>query len=147
MTPRGRAGSEIASDPAASAERRRVARTVAYHAQNLRVLPIYRSTLRLAASYAGNGLADRSGVGAELVDVSDTGLGLKVFAPLIIGSDVAINVELHSTVSCVELKVVGRVVHCRCYDELYRVGLSIQGIERLPLQCCHEGAYTPDLDS
>ena len=129
------------------AERRIATRTTAYHAENLRLTPSSRSALSHGIGYAGHGFVGHLGAGSELIDISDTGLGLKVFTPLVIGSDVSIDVELHSTVSCVALKVDARVVHCRSQDdELYRVGLSIQALERLPLQCGHAGVYAPDMD-
>jgi hypothetical protein len=87
------------------------------------------------------------GTGAELIDISDTGVGRRVLTPLVVGSDVFIDVELHSVLSCVELKVGARVIHCQCSDdELYRVGLSIRDVKRLPLLCGHEHTHIPDMD-
>ena len=136
-------------DPGAFADRRASIRTAAYHARYLRLEPSRRSVFRYGVGYTGtgNGFAGPLGAGAELIDVSDTGCGLRVFTPLVIGSNVSIVVELHSKLSCVELRVGARVVHCCSHeDELYRVGLSFQDIQRWPLHCGHEGAYVPTMD-
>ena len=127
-----------------SNERRTSPRTTAYRAGNLQV-----ESKGLGATGFGASVRSQlcSRMGAELIDASDTGLGLRVFTPLVIGSEVAVRVELHSALSCVELKIDGRVMHCFSHeDELYRVGLSFLEVDRLPLQCVHEGGYLLNLD-
>ena len=131
-----------------SPERRVSHRTTIFYADNLRVEPGELSTLRHGAGGAsvGNGPGVHLGVGGELLDISNTGLGLKVLTPLVIGSDVSIEVELHSRFACVVLKISASVVHCLSEEvQLYRVGLSFNCLESLPLQCGHEHDYVSNI--
>ncbi len=107
-----------------------------YHAGDLRVEPVH--------SVSGCTPPMHSGIGAQLVDVSDTGMGLKVFSPLLNNTDVKVSVNLYREGSGEELKAQARVIHCLMdEDNLYRVGLAFCDIDRRPL----DHGYVPDLDS
>jgi len=120
------------------ADRRVAVRLGDYHAEDLRVEPEF--------SFGGGCWTppQHSGIGAKLLDVSETGLGLQVFSPLIVDSDVRVSVILYREGSGEELKARARVVHCLSDDEeLYRVGLDFLRVDRRPL----DFGYVPDLDA
>ena len=133
----GKAAFEYLADRAASVGERRVAhRHTEFHAEDLRVEPVHASS--------GWTPPMHSGVGAQLVDVSDTGIGLKVFSPLLNNTDVRVGVNLYREGSGEELKAQARVIHCLMDDDnLYRVGLAFWEIDRRAL----DSGYIPDLDS
>ena len=120
------------------AEQRVSSRLAGYHTEDLRVEP--------EVSLGGGGWTppQHSGIGAKLVDVSDTGMGLQVLSPLHVGSNVHVSVILYRTGTGEELKARARVVHCLADDdELYRVGLDFLTVDRRNL----DAGYVPDLDA
>ena len=132
----GKAAIEYMADrTAADGERRAAQRDTHYHAEDLRVEPDHgadRSTHPL-----------HSGIGAQLVDVSETGMGLRVFSPLLTNTEVRVSVNLYREGSGEELKAHARVIHCLPEDNVYRVGLSFHDVDRRAL----DAGYVPDLDS
>ena len=133
----GRAAFEyLAQTPVEPTERRKSHRHTEYHAEDLRVEPEH--------SFGGSASPLHSGIGAQLVDVSETGMGLRVFSPLLANTDVKVSVNLYQEGSGEELKAQARVVHCLADDDsLYRVGLTFWNIDRRPL----DYGYIPDLDA
>jgi hypothetical protein len=85
-----------------------------------------------------------SGVGAKLIDLSETGMGLQILSPLRVNAEVGVCVNLYRDGSGEELKARAQVMHCRAEDNgLYRVGLAFQTVDWRAL----DTGYYPDLDT
>ncbi len=66
---------------------------------------------------------------AKLVDVSETGIGVEMFVPLVVGSTVAVAGDLHSPDYSLNLKGKARVIYCHCEKEgAFRIGLAYEQV-------------------
>jgi hypothetical protein len=89
-------------------------------------------------------VASHAGIGANLIDLSETGIGLRVLAPLRVNAQVDVCVDLYRDGPGEELKARAEVVHCHAEDNgSYRVGLAFRHVDWRPL----DTSYFPDLDS
>lgn len=86
-------------------------------------------------------------INSSLIDLNQTGLGVKTLFPLAVGSIVDVSGELHSVDSCVKIDARARVAHCRCQvDDSFRVGLNFLNIKQQELECSHEPGFSLDVD-
>ena len=66
---------------------------------------------------------------AKLADVSETGIGVEMFVPLVVGSTVAVAGDLHSPDYSLNLKGKDRVIYCHCEKEgVFRIGLAYEQV-------------------
>jgi hypothetical protein len=78
-------------------------------------------------------------INGTLIDLNQTGLGVRTLCPLAVGSIVLVHCELHSSESCVRINARARVAHCRCQvDESFRVGLNFLDVKQQDLECSHD---------
>lgn len=86
-------------------------------------------------------------INGTLIDLNQTGLGVKTLCPLAVGSIVLVGGELHSPESCVRIDARARVAHCRCQaDESFRVGLNFLDIKQQDLECSHDPGFSLEGD-
>lgn len=86
-------------------------------------------------------------INGTLIDLNQTGLGVKTLCPLAVGSIVLVGGDLHSPESCVRIDARARVAHCRCQvDESFRVGLNFLDIKQRDLDCSHEAGFSLEAD-
>jgi hypothetical protein len=86
-------------------------------------------------------------INGTLIDLNQTGLGVKTLCPLAVGSIVLVGGELHSLESCVRIDARARVAHCRCQvDESFRVGLNFLDIKQQDLECSHDPGFSLEND-
>jgi hypothetical protein len=86
-------------------------------------------------------------INGSLIDLNQTGLGVKMLFPMAVGSIVELSGELHSVESCVRITARARVAHCRCQvDDSFRVGLNFIDIKQQDLDCSHEAGFSLDAD-
>ena len=66
---------------------------------------------------------------AKLVDVSETGVGVEMFVPLVVGSVVRVAGDLYSSDYSLNLQGKARVIYCRCEKEgSFRIGLAYEQV-------------------
>ena len=66
---------------------------------------------------------------AKLVDVNETGIGVDMFVPLVVGSAVTVAGDLYSSDYSFNIQGKARVVYCRCEKEgMFRVGLAYEQV-------------------
>ena len=66
---------------------------------------------------------------AKLVDVTESGVGVEMYVPLVEGSTVALEGELANADLSLNLQGRARVVYCRCENgETFRVGLAYEEV-------------------
>jgi len=83
----------------------------------------------------------------SLIDLNQTGLGVKTLCPMAVGSIVEVGGELHSVESCVRIEARARVAHCRCQvDDSFRVGLNFLDIKQQDLDCSHDPGFSLEAD-
>jgi hypothetical protein len=86
-------------------------------------------------------------INGTLIDLNQTGLGVRTLCPLAVGSIVLVSGELHSPESCVRIDARARVAHCRCQaDESFRVGLNFLDIKQQDLECSHDPGFSLEGD-
>ena len=86
-------------------------------------------------------------INGSLIDLNQTGLGVKTLCPMAVGSIVELSGELHSVESCVRINARARVAHCRCQvDDSFRVGLNFIDIKQQDLDCSHDAGFTLEGD-
>lgn len=82
-------------------------------------------------------------INGTLIDLNQTGLGVKTLCPLAVGSIVLVGGDLHSAEACVRIDARARVAHCRCQaDESFRVGLNFLDVKQQDLDCSHEAGFS-----
>ena len=66
---------------------------------------------------------------AKLVDVNETGLGVEMFVPLVVGSAVTVAGDLYSSDYCLNVQGKARVIYCHCEKEgTFRIGLAYEQV-------------------
>ena len=66
---------------------------------------------------------------AKLVDVNETGIGVEMFVPLVVGSAVTVAGDLYSSDYCLNVQGKARVIYCHCEKEgAFRIGLAYQQV-------------------
>ena len=66
---------------------------------------------------------------AKLVDVSETGIGVEMFVPLVVGSTVAVAGDLYNSDYSLNVQGKARVVYCHCEKEgMFRIGLAYEQV-------------------
>ena len=86
-------------------------------------------------------------INSSLIDLNQTGLGVKTLFPMAVGSIVELSGELHSVESCVRITARARVAHCRCQaDDSFRVGLNFLDIKQQDLECSHDPGFSLETD-
>jgi hypothetical protein len=86
-------------------------------------------------------------ISGTLIDLNQTGLGVRTLYPLAVGSIVLVGAELHSPESCVRIEARARVAHCRCQaDESFRIGLNFLDVKQQDLECSHEPGFSLEGD-
>ena len=66
---------------------------------------------------------------AKLVDVNETGIGVAMFVPLVVGSAVSLAGDLHHSDYSLNIQGKARVVYCHCGKEgAFHIGLAYEQV-------------------
>jgi hypothetical protein len=115
-------------------ERRQNPRYNDYQSEHFKIEPGYGGASRLGSGSWGGRIE------ARLIDISEGGLGVEVWVPLILDSFVNLSVELSRGEERMALEGQARVVHCFSGEDeqTYRVGLAFQNVSRRELSWSHD---------